>query len=61
MKANYYIAVLLSTYNGQDYIKEFLNSLYNQTVDDFMLYIRDDGSKDDTRKIINEFKKTKKI
>ncbi|MCY9592016.1 glycosyltransferase family 2 protein [Paenibacillus chitinolyticus] len=60
MRANDYIAVLLSTYNGQDYIKEFLNSLYNQTVDDFMLYIRDDGSKDDTRKIIDEFKKDKK-
>lgn len=60
MRANDYIAVLLSTYNGQDYIKEFLNSLYNQTVDDFMLYIRDDGSKDDTKKIINEFKKDKK-
>lgn len=42
------IAILLSTYNGQKYIQEQLDSLKNQTYRNFVLFIRDDCSKDHT-------------
>src|SRR5690554_4773722 len=50
------ISILLSTYNGSKYIREQLNSILNQTYNDYTLYIRDDGSSDNTLSIINEFK-----
>ena len=49
------IDVLLSTYNGERYIYDLLKSLENQTFKDFQVIIRDDGSKDNTTHIINEF------
>lgn len=38
------IAVLLSAYNGNDYIEQQIESIYGQTYDQFELFIRDDGS-----------------
>lgn len=49
------IDVLLATYNGELYVKEQISSILNQTFKDFKLYIRDDGSSDNTISIINEF------
>ena len=52
------IAVLMSTYNGQKYLDEQLMSIANQTFSEVMtLYIRDDGSTDNTLKIIEKWKK----
>ncbi len=51
------IAVLLATYNGEKYISEQLNSLISQSYKDFTCYIHDDGSKDQTVKICEEFEK----
>ena len=48
------VLVLLSSYNGEKYISEQLESLLNQTIPVFIL-IRDDGSTDNTVSIINEF------
>ena len=42
------IAILVPTYNGGLYIKELVESVLSQTYADFTLYIRDDGSKDDS-------------
>ena len=53
---NYDIAVLLATYNGGKYIREQLESLFQQYCDQFHLYVRDDGSSDDTMKIVEEFR-----
>ena len=53
---NYSIAILLATYNGGKYIREQLDSLFQQSCDCFHLYVRDDGSSDDTMKIIEEFR-----
>ena len=51
------IAVLMSTYNGHKYLAEQLKSIAEQTVvNDLTLYIRDDGSKDDTFDIIDKWK-----
>lgn len=46
------LAILLATYNGEKYIKDLLDSLLNQTYEDFTVYIHDDGSTDCTREII---------
>lgn len=47
------IAVLLATYNGEAFLQEQLESLKNQTYKDFICYIHDDGSTDNTDSIIN--------
>lgn len=47
------IAVLLSTYNGERYLAEQLESLWAQTVSDFDLVIRDDGSTDGTLALLH--------
>lgn len=49
------IAVLLATYQGETYLAELLDSLLNQTFQDFMIYIHDDGSTDHTIKIIHDY------
>lgn len=50
------VAVLLSTYNGEKYIREQIDSLINQTYNNIDIYIRDDGSKDQTLQILKEYK-----
>jgi len=55
------VAILLATYNGAEYIREFLDSLIAQTYTDFKLIVRDDGSTDDTLKIIRNYSSRIKI
>jgi glycosyltransferase involved in cell wall biosynthesis len=47
--------VLLSTYNGQAYLEELLQSVLSQSYSDFQLYIRDDGSTDSTVDILQKY------
>lgn len=47
--------ILLSTYNGEAYIKEQLESLLSQTYRNLEIAIRDDGSTDRTVEIIEGF------
>lgn len=47
--------VLLSTYNGENYIEEQLDSLIKQEGVQLHILIRDDGSKDSTTNIVNRF------
>ena len=49
------VAILMATYNGERYIKQQLDSLLNQSYKDFNIYIHDDGSKDNTTSIINDY------
>lgn len=49
------IAVLLSTYNGAEYLDEQINSIIQQTYSEWQLYIRDDGSNDRTVQIIQKY------
>lgn len=50
------IVVLMSTYNGEKYIREQLDSILQQTVvDSLEIYIRDDGSSDNTIPIIETY------
>lgn len=48
------VVVLMSTYNGENYIKQQIQSILNQTID-CMIYIRDDGSTDNTKTILHSF------
>ena len=49
------VAVLLATYNGEERLQVQLNSLQNQSCQDFTLYIHDDGSSDSTLDIIHSY------
>lgn len=46
----------MPTYNAENYVKEAIESVLNQTFDDFEYIIIDDGSTDDTIHIIRSFK-----
>ena len=49
------IAILMSTYNGEKYLREQIESLFVQTEKGWKLYVRDDGSKDSTMEILSEY------
>lgn len=49
------VHILLSTYNGEKYIREQLESIFAQTYRDICLYIRDDGSTDSTVEQIEQY------
>lgn len=49
------IAILLSTYNGENYLRELFESLINQTNSNWKVFIRDDSSSDGTIDIVNQF------
>lgn len=55
LKSEYSIGIIMSTYNGEKYILEQLNSIYTQTISPSRVYIRDDGSTDNTVSIIKDF------
>ncbi|SHJ33189.1 glycosyltransferase family 2 protein [Pseudobutyrivibrio xylanivorans] len=50
------IVILLATYNGERFIRQQLDSLFEQTNQDFRLAVHDDGSTDGTVEIINEYR-----
>lgn len=47
------IDILLSTYNGADYLPALLTSLESQTFQDWRLIVRDDGSSDTSMNIVS--------
>lgn len=49
------IAILMTTYNGEKYILEQLDSISKQTVQEWKLFINDDCSTDKTVPIINNY------
>ena len=49
------IDILLTTYNGEKYLKEQIDSILKQTYTNFRLLISDDCSKDSTIKILKEY------
>lgn len=49
------VAIAMATYNGELFIEQQLQSLLNQTYRDFVCYIHDDGSKDNTVRIIKQY------
>lgn len=55
------VIVLLSSYNGEKYIEEQLESIFAQTYPNIDIYVRDDGSKDGTVAILQQYADTGKI
>lgn len=49
------VAVVMSTYNGQKYLREQINSILQQVDVEVELFIRDDGSNDETLSILYEY------
>ena len=49
------VGVLMSTYNGEKYIREQLDSIFEQEDVNVKLFVRDDGSADRTRNILKEY------
>ena len=49
------INILLSTYNGEAYLIEQLDSLFQQSFQNFTLYIRDDASTDGTLALLQTY------
>ena len=51
------IAILMCTHNGEQYLKEQLDSIQNQDYKNWTLYVNDDGSRDKTLDILKNYQK----
>ncbi len=51
------LSVITTVYNCEKYVKESLQSVFNQTFQDFEIIIYDDVSTDKTRQVIDDFLK----
>ena len=59
MKSNL-ISILMPVYNGQEYLKETVSSILNQSYKEFELIIINDGSSDNTKIICDNLEKVDK-
>ncbi len=50
------VSVCIPTYNGEKFIAQTIESILNQSFDDFELIISDDGSTDKTLEIVRSFR-----
>lgn len=55
------VVVIMSSYNGEKYIKDQIESILNQDQKEVILYIRDDGSTDNTTDIIRKYTKSGRV
>ncbi|WP_257985253.1 glycosyltransferase family 2 protein [Bacillus sp. T33-2] len=54
------VQVLMSTYNGEKYVVQQIQSLLDQDHRNLQILIRDDGSRDDTLSILEQFSRKNK-
>lgn len=57
MKEETTISLIISTYNWPEALELCLNSIFTQTIQPFEIIIADDGSRDDTRQLIEKMRK----
>lgn len=57
MEKRSWIAVVVTTYNNPKFLEICLRSLYNQSYQNFEVFIADDGSNDETRDLVLRLKK----
>jgi glycosyltransferase involved in cell wall biosynthesis len=50
------VSIVMTTYNGEKYLEEQIDSILSSTYQDFKLYIVDDGSSDNTLEILKRYK-----
>lgn len=55
------ISVIVAVYNIENYIEECLLSLQNQTIDNYEVLVVNDGSKDNSERVIKKFTIDKKF
>ncbi len=55
------VTVLMSTYNGEKYLTDQIDSIINQKSVNVKLIVRDDGSTDNTIKILRKYEKEGKL
>jgi glycosyltransferase involved in cell wall biosynthesis len=51
------VAILMCTYNGENFLEEQLDSIETQDYKNWTLFVNDDGSKDATLKILKAYQK----
>ncbi len=61
MKKTPLVSIYITNYNYGSYIKQAIESVLNQTFKDFELIIIDDGSSDNSKEIIENYAKLKKV
>ena len=49
------VHIMMATYNGEKYLREQLDSIVDQTYKNWVLYVSDDLSSDNTVSIIQEY------
>ena len=58
---NNFIDIILPNFNKAEYLQEAIDSVVNQTFQDWKLYIIDDCSTDNSHEVLNSYKQIKKI
>ena len=56
-----YISIIVPCYNAEKYLPDLITSVQKQTVSDWELLLIDDGSKDNTHKIVIKYLEDKRI
>lgn len=51
------VTIIMTTYNGEKYVGEQIDSILASTYQDFELFIYDDGSRDNTMSILQDYNK----
>ena len=51
------VSIIIPVYNGEKYLAETVRSLLDQTIKDIEIIIVNDGSTDNTEKVIADLKK----
>ena len=49
------VSVIIPAYNAEPFLRETIESVLSQTVSDWQMLVIDDGSSDNTQKIVTEF------
>ncbi|MBQ9558372.1 MAG: glycosyltransferase family 2 protein [Bacteroidaceae bacterium] len=53
------VAILLTTWNSSRFLTELLDSIMAQTYQDWQLFVRDDGSTDETLTLLHDYKENR--
>ncbi|MAL65457.1 MAG: hypothetical protein CMF94_05085 [Candidatus Marinimicrobia bacterium] len=55
-----YISIIMSTFNSEQHVGKSIDSILNQTFEDFEFLILDDGSTDNTQEVVKNYSKSDK-
>jgi glycosyltransferase involved in cell wall biosynthesis len=50
------VSIVMTTYNGEQYVAQQIESILKSTCQDINLFVYDDGSKDDTINVLNKYR-----